>query len=93
MSANKPVSSSSWVDPDDAPELSDDFFARAELAVGDTVLRPAAGTMRKAGRPKADTRKAQVTLRLDPDILAHFRAQGPGWQGRMNEALRRAAGL
>lgn len=93
MSANKTASSSSWVDPDDAPELTGDFFAHAELAMDGTVLREATGTMRKAGRPKADIRKAQVTLRLDPDVLDHFRAQGPGWQGRMNAILRQAAGL
>jgi uncharacterized protein (DUF4415 family) len=34
-----------------------------------------------------------VNLRLDPDVLAHFRATGPGWQSRINEALRKAAGL
>lgn len=32
--------------------------------------------------------KKQVTLRLDPDILAHFRAQGRGWQTRINAVLR-----
>ncbi|HEX2255526.1 MAG TPA: BrnA antitoxin family protein [Afifellaceae bacterium] len=36
--------------------------------------------------------KRLVTLRLDPDVLEHFRATGPGWQSRMNEALRKAAG-
>ena len=29
----------------------------------------------------------------DQDVIAAFRAQGPGWQSRMNEALRKAAGL
>jgi uncharacterized protein (DUF4415 family) len=32
-------------------------------------------------------------LRLDPDIIAAFRAGGPGWQSRINDALRKAAGL
>lgn len=32
--------------------------------------------------------KKQVTLRLDPDILAHFKAQGRGWQTRINAVLR-----
>jgi len=32
-------------------------------------------------------------LRRDPDVIAAFRAGGPGRQGRMNDALRRAAGL
>ena len=84
MSASKPSSESSWVDPDDAPEWTDEMFDRAELRIGDTVIR--------RGRPPGST-KTQVSLRLDKDVLAAFRAQGPGWQSRMNEALRKAAGL
>jgi uncharacterized protein (DUF4415 family) len=38
-------------------------------------------------------RKIPVLLRVDPDVLARFRASGPGWQTRMNAALRKAAGL
>jgi uncharacterized protein (DUF4415 family) len=34
-----------------------------------------------------------VSLRLDRDVLEHFQAKGPGWQERINKALRRAAGL
>jgi uncharacterized protein (DUF4415 family) len=45
------------------------------------------------GRPKADVTKVSTTLRLDPDILAAFRATGLGWQGRINDTLRRAVGL
>jgi len=41
------------------------------------------------GPPKAD-RKQTTTLRLDPDLLKHFRKSGPGWQTRINETLRRA---
>jgi uncharacterized protein (DUF4415 family) len=37
--------------------------------------------------------KRQVTLRLDPDVIERFREGGPGWQGRINEALRKAMGL
>jgi len=33
----------------------------------------------------------QVTLRLDSDALAAFRATGPGWQTRINETVKRAA--
>jgi uncharacterized protein (DUF4415 family) len=34
-----------------------------------------------------------VNIRLDPDVVAHFRAGGPGWQSRINAALRKVAGL
>jgi uncharacterized protein (DUF4415 family) len=40
-----------------------------------------------------DHAKQQVTLRLDPDVLAKFREGGPGWQGRINAALRAAVEL
>ena len=36
--------------------------------------------------------KEQVTLRLDQDVLEYFREGGPGWQDRINDALRKAAG-
>ena len=34
-----------------------------------------------------------VSIRLDRDVLAHFQDDGPGWQERINDALRKAAGL
>jgi uncharacterized protein (DUF4415 family) len=37
--------------------------------------------------------KEMVSLRLDRDVLDHFQADGPGWQDRINAALRKAAGL
>jgi uncharacterized protein (DUF4415 family) len=37
--------------------------------------------------------KEQVTLRIDQDVLEHFQSDGPGWQDRINTALRKAAGL
>ena len=40
--------------------------------------------------PMREEGKRQVTLRLDSDVIAKFREGGPGWQGRINEALRKA---
>ncbi len=37
--------------------------------------------------------KESVTIRIDRDILAHFQEDGPGWQDRLNAALRKAADL
>lgn len=79
-----------WIDPDDAPELTDEILDRAEFAIGDRVIRPATGTLTKAGRPRLEKPKAQITLRLDQDVIAKFRAGGPGWQSRINEVLRKA---
>lgn len=47
----------------------------------------------KRGRKPDPNAKQLLTLRLDPDVIASFRATGEGWQTRMNEALRKAAGL
>ncbi len=46
-----------------------------------------AAARRKRGRPPGGT-KEQVAIRIDRDVLASFRATGPGWQTRMNDALR-----
>ena len=48
---------------------------------------------RSRGRPPSENPKKQVTLRLDSEVVESFRAGGRGWQSRMNEALRKAAGL
>ena len=45
------------------------------------------------GRPKAAVTKVATTIRLDPDVLAAFKADGPGWQTRINQALRKSVGL
>jgi uncharacterized protein (DUF4415 family) len=47
----------------------------------------------KGGRKKDPNAKQLLTLRLDPQVIEHFRSTGEGWQTRMNEALRKAAGL
>ena len=70
----------------------------AEFSIGGKVIRPAMGYLGPngvlRGRPPLRGRaKEQVTLRLDPDVIERFREGGPGWQGRMNEALRKAVGL
>ncbi|MCP1237096.1 BrnA antitoxin family protein [Gluconobacter kondonii] len=71
-----------WVDPDEIPELGDDFFLHADVWNGDKLV--------KRGRPRVENPKKQVTLRLDADIIDAFKSQGSGWQTRMNEALRQA---
>ena len=47
------------------------------------------------GRPPipAEDRKTRVTMYLDPDIIAHLKQGGKGWQTRANAELRRALGL
>lgn len=47
----------------------------------------------KRGRPKAEQTKQPITIRLDPDLVDHYKAKGRGWQSRMNEDLRKLAGI
>jgi uncharacterized protein (DUF4415 family) len=78
-------------DPDDAPRLTWEMAARAQLAIGDRILREADPPLgRRRGRPaKAEAdRKELVSLRLSPDVLAWLRGSGPGWQTRVDEMLR-----
>lgn len=47
----------------------------------------AAGVPRVGRPPLGDRTKTQVTLRLDPAVIEHFKAGGRGWQSRINDAL------
>ena len=67
------------------PELTDAWFRSADLYEGDRLVR--------RGRPPSSNRKRPVSLRLDPDVVAHFRRSGRGWQSRINAVLRKAARL
>ena len=75
-------------DPDD-PEDGDVTESALAQALAERDARRAVGRPRGSGR----SNKSQVAIRLDNDVLSHFRAAGPGWQTRVNEALRKAAGL
>jgi uncharacterized protein (DUF4415 family) len=43
-------------------------------------------------RPSIPNAKELVSLRIDRDVLEHFQEGGPGWQDRINDALRKATG-
>ena len=47
---------------------------------------------RRRSRPALPGVRELVSLRIDQDVLEYFQEDGPGWQDRINEALRRAAG-
>ena len=67
------------------PEWTEDMAANAKR-LGDLPLSLQA---KLRGRPPAENPKVSVTLRLDPDVIAYFKAEGAGWQTRINAALRR----
>jgi uncharacterized protein (DUF4415 family) len=86
MTENDTPISATGIDPDDVkPELDENWFDEADAFVGERLVR--------RGRPKSDNPKHAVSLRLDPDVIAWFKRGGPGWQTRINDELRKAAGL
>ena len=60
---------------EELPELTEEMLARAKRS--------------KGGRPVAANPRRQVTIRLPADVLARWKATGPGWQTRMAERLSR----
>lgn len=83
-------------DHDENPEWTEEDFRLARPASKFLDADRVALLVRQPGRPKGSTKadaKQQVALRIDRDVIERFKAAGPGWQTRMNDALRRAAGL
>jgi uncharacterized protein (DUF4415 family) len=72
---------------DDNPEWTEADFAKAKPIEQFPQLAKAFPGVR--GAQKAST-KVPVSLRLDRDVVERFKAGGPGWQARINEALRKA---
>jgi len=63
----------------------------AEAAFKAATTKPA--EVPAAKTPSLRGVKEQVSLRIDRDVLDYFQEQGPGWQERINAALRKVAGL
>ncbi|MFI5011396.1 MAG: BrnA antitoxin family protein [Hyphomicrobiales bacterium] len=64
----------------------------AEAAFKSATTKPIQPIEPAAKKPSLPNAKELVSLRIDQDVLEHFQAGGPGWQDRINEALRKAAG-
>ncbi len=73
------------------PEWTKEDFARAR-SLGDFPDMQRAVKHALRGRPAGRTKQA-VTLSLDSDVVASLRGSGKGWQTRVNDLLRVAAGL
>ncbi len=73
----------------DNPESTDEELAQFR-PFAEVFPEMAETVKRGPGRPRLEAPKVQVSLRLDPDVLAKWKATGPGWQGRVNAALRDA---
>ncbi len=77
-------------DPEN-PEWTAADFARARP--GREVVSDIVALIRRKRGPQKRPTKRLVSLRLDPDLIEHFRARGPGWQAQINATLRKAVGL
>lgn len=82
-----------WIDPDDAPELTKEWFDTATYHIANKVVtrEEFSASILKRGRPVGSIKpdaKQQATLRFDPDLLAALKATGKGWQTRVNDILR-----
>ena len=75
----------------DRPRRPSDPRAAAEAAFKAATTKPPEA-IPQASSSAVPGAKEQVTLRLDRDVLDYFQADGPGWQDRINAALRKAAG-
>jgi uncharacterized protein (DUF4415 family) len=78
---------------DDNPEWTKADFAAATKFPGGLRLKDLkpgelARLVGKRGPQKAPT-KIAVSIRLSPDVVKHFKAKGPGWQSRIDDALRK----
>lgn len=78
-------------DDQENPEWTSADFARARPA-SELPEELRAFFPRTRGVQKAPT-KIPVSLRLSAEVVEHFRATGPGWQSRIDEILKKAAGL
>ena len=93
MTAKSNTTPIEWVDPDDAPELTAEFFERATPMIGGRVVsfdefaKEACEAIRR-GRPPVHHPKRAVTVRYDAEVVEAFKATGKGWQTRMNDALK-----
>ena len=78
-------------DPEN-PEWTEEDFRNAR-PFAEVFPEWAAEIRRARGRPKSETPRKVVSIRLDQDVIDTYRATGKGWQARMNADLRKAAGL
>ena len=71
------------------PRTLNDARSEAEAAFKKVTTKAAAAPPKRTTVPGV---KEQITLRIDQDVLEYFQQDGPGWQDRINDALRKVAG-
>ena len=81
------ITAAALSDPDAQP-LTEEFFRNARPFTEEEIAR-----YRGMRGPQRAPTKKPTSIRLDADVVEHFKADGPGWQSRINHALRKVAGL
>jgi uncharacterized protein (DUF4415 family) len=76
-------------DPDNPEWTAQDFRGAKPFA----QVFPALAESRRGRGPQKDPTKVAVSLRLTREVVERFKADGPGWQTRMDRALKKAVGL
>ncbi|MCJ2096515.1 BrnA antitoxin family protein [Methylobacterium sp. J-072] len=84
---NAAYSQADWDEVSDNPELTAEQLAQMHLGSEGLPPNLAAALDQRGRRPQGETGRVQLTLSVDPDVLAAYKAGGPGWQARMNAAL------
>ncbi|TNC04553.1 BrnA antitoxin family protein [Methylobacterium terricola] len=80
-----------WDEVCDTPIMTAEELSQMKLGPADLPPELAAAFKSRGGRPKAAIKRVPISLRVEPEVLEAFKAAGPGWQTRMNEALAEAA--
>jgi uncharacterized protein (DUF4415 family) len=82
MSAKRKGSGRTSAILSDPPEITDEWIAGADVYRGANLVR--------RGRPKLQNPRRLLSLRLPPQVIANWKATGPGWQTRMAEVLEKS---
>ena len=79
MNAKRKKSAHTLTSSDDLPEITEKWLGGADLYDGKKLVR--------RGRPPLENPRKLLSLRLQPQVIAKWKASGPGWQTRMAKVL------
>ncbi|QGY04463.1 BrnA antitoxin family protein [Methylobacterium mesophilicum SR1.6/6] len=91
VGADASYSLEDWEEVSDTPALTAEQLAGMRLGPEGLPSDLAAALAARADRVKSGSHGIPVSLHVDPDVLAAYKAAGPGWEARMNEALAKGA--
>jgi uncharacterized protein (DUF4415 family) len=83
MNAKRKKSVRTSTSSDDLPEITEQWLEGADLYDGKKLVR--------RGRPPLENPRKLLSLRLQPQVIAKWKASGPGWQTRMVKVLEQSA--